>query len=75
MALVEGLELSERLVREGHGSHAPVDLGIFAASRRQWPGGGRRATDPQACLSLALLALAAAVAASVLIAFLRPSLV
>ena len=77
MALVEGLELGELLVRElqpGHGSHAPLDLGIFAASRRRWPGGGRRATEPQACLSRALLALAAAVAASVLIAW-RPSLV
>ena len=74
MALVEGLELSERLVRARHGSHAPLDLGIFAASRRQWPGGGKRATDPQACLSLALLTLVAAVAACVLVA-LRPSLV
>ena len=73
MALVEGLELSDRLVRSGLGSHAPLDLGIFAASRRRWPGGGRRATEPQECLSLALLALAAAVAASALIA-LHPGL-
>ena len=75
MALVEGLELGELLVRGlqlEHGSHEPLDLGIFAASHRRWPGGGRRATDPHACLGRALVALATAVAASVFIAW-RPS--
>ena len=73
MALVEGLELGERLVQglaRGRASQSPdADLGIFAASHQRWPGGGRRATDPQACLRRALLVLAAAAAAGVLVAW------
>lgn len=66
LALAEALELSGTLSRGIElGDARPLELGVFAASRRRWPAGSRRRpTDPRTCLSRALVILTAAAAAA-----------